>query len=66
MNQAIRDNFALCQRIEEKLFTKMDFPPESLTDQIVDVVGEKTLYELDFERLFHMDAKPESRCGEKG
>ncbi|MFP3911254.1 MAG: HD domain-containing protein [Desulfobacteraceae bacterium] len=34
LNRAIRDNFALCQKIEQKLFMHMDFPPESLADQI--------------------------------
>lgn len=46
LNQAICDNFALCQRIEHKLFTKMDFAPASLADQMVKT-DEKTLYELD-------------------
>jgi putative nucleotidyltransferase with HDIG domain len=34
LNQAIRANFALCERVQQKLFKKLDFAPEELAKKV--------------------------------
>jgi putative nucleotidyltransferase with HDIG domain len=34
LNQAIRANFSLCERVQQKLFEKLDFTPDALAEKV--------------------------------